>query len=158
VRRVHRSESTEDTMKTACLTLLALPAACAPDLPWRWEDAEGIDDFTQEECEGSIYDTGWESTVDATADDPGLHVVGDNLPFRCDQEVEGFYRMNGTQVAVLVQPVDMDPEKVAMCDCLYTVEAGIPEDPPASVTLYWRHDNQNEPNDPVLVGSVRVAR
>ncbi len=145
--------------RIAWLALLALLGGCdpdIPDLPWSWEDAEDIEDFTQDECEGSVYDDGWESTVDATADDPGLRVVGDSMPFRCDQEVEGFYRVSGSQVGVLIQPVDMDPDKVAGCDCLYRVEAGIPADPPATVTLYWRHDNQNDENDPVLVGSVEV--
>ena len=147
------------------LTLPALLAGCEPDLPEGWEDAVAVDDFTQEECDGSPMDTGWESTVSATAVDPGIRVVGDNLPFRCEQEVEGFYRAEFLdsdpmkhEVAILVQPVDMDPRSVAMCDCLYRVEASVPEAPPAKVYLYRRWDNINDPNDPVLVGSIEVAR
>ncbi|MBN1337304.1 MAG: hypothetical protein JXB39_15200 [Deltaproteobacteria bacterium] len=143
-------------MKIVYVTLLGLLVACAPDLPAGWEDAEGIEDFTQDECGGSPYDTGWESTVEANADNPGLRVVGDDLHFRCEQDVEGFYRVDGTAVDVLVQPVDMNPGLVAGCDCLYRVEASIPEEPPATVTLYRRWDNLNDENDPVLVGSVEV--
>ena len=37
------------------------------------------------------------------------------------------------------------------------LEAGVPEDPRATVTLYRRgHHEQGEPDDPVLVGSVEV--
>ena len=143
-------------MRIAYLTALVLLAGCAPDLPEEWEDARHIDDFTQEECDGSPMDTGWESTVSASVGTPGLRVVGDNLPFRCEQEVEGFYRVDGDAVDILVQPVNMDPRSVANCDCLYKVEAGIPEDPPATVTLYRRWDSINDENNPVMVGTVEV--
>ena len=137
--------------------LLALPlAGCGPDLPEGWEDADGINDFTQNECEGSAYDTAEVASVAANADDPGLRVVGDDLPFRCEQEVEGFYRVDGDAVDILVQPVNMDPRSVANCDCLYKVEAGIPEDPPTTVTLYRRWDSINDENNPVMVGTVEV--
>ena len=137
--------------------LIVLLLACAPDLPSDWEDAEPVDDFSQEECDGSPMDTGWASTVSASAGGPGLRVVGDDLPFRCEQEVEGFYRTSGEAVDVLVQPVDMDPRSVAACDCLFRVRAGVPEDPPATVTLYRRWDNINDDNDPVLVGTAEVG-
>jgi len=37
------------------------------------------------------------------------------------------------------------------------VRAGVPEDPPATVTLYRRWDNINDDNDPVLVGTAEVG-
>ncbi len=147
--------------------LLALVGGCdlAADLPAGWEDARHIDDFTQGECDGYAGDTGEVPTVTATAD-AGLRVVGDNLTFPCSTEVEGFYRSETLdiypvvyQVSVLVQPVDMDPYAVAGCDCLYRVEAGIPEDPEsATVYLYTRQGSWTDENDPELVGSAADSR
>jgi hypothetical protein len=149
-------------MKTACLTLLALLGACDPaDLPAGWEDAETLDDFSWEESDsggGGCDDTACEATMSARAAAPGLRVTGEDLPFVGAEPVEGFYRRNGGQVDVLVQPVDMNPDWDSCIDVI-RIEAGIPEDPPATVTLYQRsHHGQGEPNDPVLVGSVGVAR
>lgn len=141
------------------MLVVLLLGACAlfgPDLPEGWEDAEAVDDFVQEDCDGSPYDTGWSEAMSAWAAEPGLRVAGDPLHFRCEQEVEAFYKVAGDAVDVLVQPRDMDPKVVAGCDCLYRVEAGIPEAPPATVTLYRRWDAINDPNDPVLVGSQAV--
>ncbi len=145
-------------MTIAWLAFLVLPSACGPDvdLPAGWEEAVWIEDFIQYECDGSPSTDDWVSTVIASAIQPGLRVIGDDLPFRCEQDVEGFYRVSGEAVDVLVQPVEMDPDEVARCDCLYRIEAGIPEAPPATVTLYRRWDNLNVPNRPVLVGSIRV--
>jgi len=150
--------------KIACLALLGLLVGCAPDLPEGWQDAESVDDFTQDECDdtGGTDPDEVETTVTATADDPGLRVVGEGVFFRCSQDVEGFFRTRGDAVDVLVQPVDMNPRSVAKCDCSYRIEAGIPEEPPATVNLYRRSDHhgqdEGEPNDPTLVGSAEVAR
>lgn len=136
--------------------MLLLLLACFADLPPGWEDARPIDDFAQSPCEGSPYDTGWSEAMSAWAEDPGLRVVGEPLHFRCEQDVEGFYRTGEGRVDLLVQPVRMRPKVVAGCDCLYRVEAGIPEAPPAEVSLYRRWDALNEPNDPVRVGTASV--
>ena len=116
--------------------ILAL-AAChwGADLPAGWEDAESVDDFSQNRCKDDAYDTGAPEAMSATVGDPGIRVTGDPVHFRCDQEVEGFYKADTETVDVLVQPADMNPRSVAKCDCSYRVEAGIPEDPPATVTL-----------------------
>lgn len=148
--------------KLAVLVLTCPIAACGPavDLPEGWEGAVGIEDFIQYACDGSPSDDGWTSTVTATAIQPGLRVIGNDLPFRCEQEVEGYYRVDGEAVDLLVQPVDMDPEEVAACDCLVEVEAGVPEEPPATVSLYRRSDhygqNDDAPSVPEWIGSVDV--
>lgn len=135
--------------------LAALPlAACGPDLPEGWEDAEPIDDFVQRACEGDPY-AGTPATVTAQAADGAVDVVYDKAHFRCAQDVEGFYRADGAAVSVLVQPVDMDPEMVAKCDCLYTIEMGIPV-AAETVTVFRRWDNINDPNDPVEEGTATV--
>jgi hypothetical protein len=134
-------------------------AGCAlfgPDLPAGWEDAEPIEDLSQSPCDGSPYDTGWSEAMTAWEAAPGIRAAGDPLHFRCEQEVEGFYRQEGEALDVLIQPVDMHPEVVAGCDCLYRVEVGLPQAPPATVTLYRRWDGINDPNDPVRVGSAAV--
>ena len=146
-------------MKIAWLTLLGLLGGCDPaDLPEGWEDAEAVDDFSWDESDtgGGCGDTACEATMSAHAAPPGLRVTGEDLPFIGAEPVEGFYRRNGGQVDVLVQPVDMDPDEDS-CTNLIRIEAGVPEDPPATVTLYWRrHHEQGESAAPVLVGSVEV--
>lgn len=146
-------------MKRAVLALLLL-AACGPDLPEGWEDAEPVEDFTQDPCD----DTGGtppevEATVTASVADPGLRVVGDDVRFRCDQAVEAFYQADGETVDVLVQPRNMNPRTVARCDCFYRIEAGIPEASPATVRLYRRSDHyggDDGESAPSLVGTAEV--
>ncbi len=147
-------------MTIALVTLLALLGGCdPPDLPAGWEEAQALDDFSWEESDtggGGCDDTACEATMSARAAAPGLRVSGEDLPFVGAEPVEGFYRRNGGQVDVLVQPVDMDPEDDSCIDVI-RIEAGVPEDPPATVTLYRRsHHEQGEPDEPVLVGSVEV--
>jgi hypothetical protein len=78
--------------------------------------------------------------------------------FRCEQSVEGFLRESGSAVDLLVQPIDMNPTSVAMCDCLYEIVMIVK--PLAAgqhdVTLYRRWDAINEPNDPVLIGTAQA--
>jgi hypothetical protein len=143
------------------LALLVLLGACEPDLPDGWEDAVAVDDFTQDDCDDTGGDPpDLETTVTASEDEPGLRVVGNNVQFRCAQDVEGFYQRSGEAVDVLVQPVDMNPESVLKCDCYYRIEAGIPEEPPATVSLYRRWDlhgqHDGETTLPVLLGTVEV--
>jgi len=141
------------------------PAACEPGRvgTWDWEGAGGLDDFVQEECDGDVTDTGWASSVSARAEAPGLRVVGEDLTFGCGEDVEGFYRRDHERVVVLVQPVDLHPKWEAGCTCRYRVEAGVPEDPPAAVSLYERghgspagHPEFQAPDEPELVGCVEV--
>lgn len=130
-------------------------AACAPDLPAGWEGAEPVEDLVQRECAGSPYDTGVEPTVTSALDDP-LLVSATAVPFRCAQDVEGFWRQVGPIVDVLVQPIDMDPREVAGCDCLYDLEVtvGSPDPDTTEVVLWRRGDNWNDPNGPEEVGHV----
>lgn len=134
--------------------MLIFLLGCGPDLPEGWEDAEPIADFAQTDCGESPYD-GYEVLLSATAAGGGVDLVYDHAHFRCEQEVEGFYRVDGDRLSVLVQPVDMHPSVVAACDCLYTVTMGLPETG-AEVEVWRRWDDINDPNDPVSVGTVTV--
>lgn len=127
-----------------------LLAACA-DLPEGWEDAERIADFSQSPCSGDPYE-GPEATVTTSVDDGATAFVYDAAQFRCSQDVEGFARIDGDVLGVLVQPVDMNPSSIAKCDCLYRLEFTVPEwDGAWEVWRRW--DAINDPNDPELVAT-----
>lgn len=142
-------------MRTAGILLVLV--GCT-DLPEGWEDAEPIDDFYQRACgDGDPYAEESNERVEAEGTPDVISVDYLEAHFRCAQSVEGFFKVNGDAVDVLVQPVDMDPSSVAACDCLYDIYMTLPVEPPASLTLYRRWDNLNDPNDPVEIGSVEVA-
>ncbi len=148
-------------MTRPIIAAIMLLTACRADLPDGWDEAVAVDDFTQDECD----DTGGtppdvEATMDAYEDEPGVRVMGEDLSFRCSQDVEGFYKSDGESVEVLVQPVNMNPRSVTKCDCSYHVEAGIPEEAPIKVSLYRRGDHYggDDPatNLPTLIGTIEV--
>jgi hypothetical protein len=148
-----------DTMRWIRLATMVLAISlrgCTEGLPPGWEDAEPIEDFHQRECSGDPYGASHERVeAESTADAIGVDYL--EAHFRCEQKVEGFFKTRGAHVEVLVQPVDMDPSAVAACDCLYDIRMTVPVEAPVSLTLFRRWDNQNEPNDPVEIGSVDVA-
>ena len=142
-------------MRRRALCLLVGLAACGPDVPDGWEDAEPVDALTQSACEGSPYEDHDERVEgDLTASPVELSLKEGH--FRCEQEVEAFHRRIGDWLEVLVQPVDMDPRIVAACDCLYDIDMEITVGgaPLVEATIYRRWDDLNEPNDPVAVGSI----
>ncbi len=146
-------------MRIAFMALLVLVSACGnpPDLPMGWEDAVAIDDLTQTWC-GGFWGYDHSPSVSATSCHLGLRVVGNDLWFGCSEEVEGFFRRDGVLVGVLVQPAGMDPRVPPPCECYIGVEAEIPEDPPATVSLYTRSGNYEEDNRPIFIGSDEVVR
>ncbi|AUX34148.1 hypothetical protein SOCE836_063160 [Sorangium cellulosum] len=137
---------------------MLLAVGCGADLPEGWEDAEAIEGLTQSECTASAYDTTVKETLAATPERGAVHIDYGAGHFRCAQEVEGFVRIAGGKVGVLVQPVDMDPSAVAGCDCRYDIGMTIKglSKGAVAVDLYRRWDNLNEPNDPVKIGSAEV--
>ena len=144
------------------MLIFAMLTACNLDLPNGWEDAKPVDDLQQAACAGSPYgdtgDTG-EGTgerVEASASGDGVAVSYLEAHFRCAQDVAGWYRSADGEVDALVQPRDMNPRSVAGCDCLYNITFSVPVATPTTLTLYRRWDNINDPNDPVLIGSVDV--
>jgi len=160
--------------KHAWLLIPVLALGCAPgkdddgnggpaDLPSGWGSADRISDLTQTECEGDPYgDTGsgdYDERGTFTAGVGSLEVVYDDAHFRCAQDVEGFARRSGRTLDVLVQPIDMDPDPVAGCDCLYTVTMEITDLPAGdyAVSLSRRWDNINDDNDPVLIATDTVT-
>lgn len=126
--------------------------AATSDLPAGWEDAQRVEKLVQMTCGGS--------GLDDTPESLSLGVPGSELPvtyqhahFRCVQPVEAFVRERDAALHVLVQPVDMDPDAVAGCDCRYTIQMQLPLDSEAhSISLFRRWDNLNSPNLPVHIG------
>jgi hypothetical protein len=79
--------------------------------------------------------------------------------FRCDQRVTAFAKVTGSNVDVLVQPVDMSPSAVAKCDCLYNIAFEVPRLAAGTyeVTIHRRWDQRHSPSEPVRIGSARVG-
>lgn len=140
------------------LMALLLVGCGGADLPEGWEDAEAIEGLTQSECKASAYDMTVKEALVATPERGAIHLEYLAAHFRCAQEVEGFVRIAGGRVDVLVQPADMDPGSVAACDCRYDIGMAIKglSKGAVAVDLYRRWDNLNEPNAPVKVGSAEV--
>ena len=124
---------------------------CAEDLPPGWEGAERVTKLTQSECKGNSFES--ESSATFHPAKRKLTLEYDHAHFRCQQEVEGFYKDGGGMLEVLVQPVDMDPGEVAACDCIYDIDIVIESLASGSrqAVLYRRGDNINVPNDPEVV-------
>lgn len=142
-------------MRLAPLGLLLL-SACGADLPAEWSTYEPVTSLTQSECDGNPYED-FDEHVEGDLGASPLEVGIREGHFRCEQEVEGFYRIVEGDIEVLVQPRDMDPSMVAACDCLYDIDMTVALDvdlAPGAVRVYRRWDNQNDPNEPVLVGEI----
>jgi hypothetical protein len=126
------------------MTVIVLAAAIGgcpepDDLPLGWESAFGAA-VTQGPCEGSAYDA-YTPTVAATGGVGEIVVEFDKVQFRCEQAVEAFVLPDAAGYRVLVQPVDMTPEHVVRCDCLYKVSVRFGA-PPGSyqITGFRRSD------------------
>lgn len=135
--------------------MLILLLACH-DLPEGWENAQPVEDFHQEECAGSAYDTGVVVSVDAQALGDATDLAVGSAHFRCAQEVEGFWRDASDGAEVLIQPVDMDPWGVAACDCLYDLSMTVPTRTDF-LRVFSRGDHQSGRDEPELIGSTEVG-
>jgi hypothetical protein len=129
-----------------------------PDLPKGWDDARSVHGFIQFACSGSAYEDN-EEQVEARGAEGQVLVEITDAHFRCAQDVEAFYKVDGGDLDVLVQPVDMDPDGVAGCDCLYELFVLVDhlDERDFDLTVYRRWDNINDDNDPVKIGSAEVS-
>jgi hypothetical protein len=118
-------------------------AADAADLPAGWEDASRIESFTQTQCKGPPYG-GPAAAVTAVGNAGSVALDYEHAAFRCNQDVEGYVRRSTGKLDILVQPVEMDPDSVAKCDCLYDIVADVPAEPGSyTVTVYHRGDSKS---------------
>lgn len=130
----------------------------AEDLPTGWAGALQVSDLIQVECATGTMDFANESATFTTGAS-SLAVAYEEAHFRCEQDVEGFYKIANDALDILVQPIDMHPDAVAGCDCPYGItftvkplEAGT-----LQATLYRRWDGLNTPNDPVEIATAQVT-
>jgi len=134
-----------------------LGACSSSDLPEGWGNAARAKNFVQEVCPSSGADFSNEH-ASFTGGTGSIGVDYQDAHFRCEQDVEGFFKAVGGTVDVLVQPIDMHPGSVAGCDCGYNITFTI--EPVSSgamqTTLYRRWDEQNSPNDPVEIATALV--
>jgi len=146
------------SLPIACVVVLgACSSGGSTDLPESWSGAASVKTLVQEECPGSdlmFSDEG----ASFTGGTRSIGVVYQDAHFRCEQKVEAFSKTAGDAVDILVQPIDMDPKAVAMCDCGYKITFTV--EPVAAgthtTTLYRRWDNITQPNDPVSITSASV--
>jgi hypothetical protein len=127
------------------------------DLPDGWNQAVRAKSFVQTACPGSdmLFS---DEAASFTGGAGNIGVAYKQAHFRCEQKVEGFWKGTGDSVDILVQPIDMYPAAVAMCDCGYDITFVVEPVSPGShlTTLYRRWDGMNNPNDPVLIESASV--
>ncbi len=140
----------------ACAFVLG--ACSSNDLPKGWENGARAKNFVQEVCPRSGVDFS-DERASFTGNTGSIGVDYQDAHFRCEQDVEGFFKTGGDTVDILVQPIDMHPASVAGCDCGYNitfivepVSAGTMQ-----TTLYRRWDGQSNPNDPVQVATALVS-
>ena len=127
------------------------------DLPQGWESADRVASFEQSVCGESPIGGPSESLEIATSAG-AVDVSYHHAHFRCGQAVEAFARTSTGGMDILVQPVDMNPEGVARCDCLYEITMSMPA--PAGqyeLTLYRRWDHKSGANEPHRVASQTVV-
>jgi len=127
-----------------------------PDLPAGWDGAVRATNFVQHDCAGSAL-AEHNERASFRPRDASLDILYEDAHFRCEQDVEGFYKNSGDTLDMLVQPVDMHPSSVTRCDCLYMITFTIPPFAGSRrATLFRRWDDLNEPNDPVEIASGTV--
>jgi hypothetical protein len=140
--------------------IASLLCACSSnhaDLPKGWGNASRVKSLVQEVCPGSDMSFSAEHAA-FTGAAGSIDVDYQDAHFRCEQDVEGFFKAGGTTVDILVQPIDMHPSAVAMCDCGYNITFVVEPVPAGNVetTLYRRWDSINNPNDPVPISAASV--
>lgn len=136
---------------------LAACSSASDDLPPGWEDVRPAKNLVQELCPGSMTFANESATLSGGTGNVGVDYR--NAHFRCEQDVEGFFKVGAGTVDLLVQPIDMHPSSVAACDCGYNITF-IAEPVPAGTmqaTLYRRWDAINSPNAPVPIASAEVV-
>jgi hypothetical protein len=140
--------------------LVLIGGACSSDsadLPQGWEGARHAKNLVQEVCPSSMDFSDEGAAFTGGAGNIGVDYR--QAHFRCEQDVEGFFKTAGGGVDILVQPIDMHPAAVAACDCGYNITFVVDPVPAGTMltTLYRRWDAINNPNDPVRIASAEVV-
>lgn len=127
------------------------------DLPSGWEDATRITNFFYDDC-SSGYDLDGYIEVEGGEDFVRVDVF--EMGFLCLQRLQGFQRIEGNTVDILIQPDDTDSEWVAACSCGYDLVIGV-EGAPAGdnveINVYSRGDDNSGRTEPELFDSATVS-
>ena len=150
-------------MRSFSFAVLALVAAgCGSpepevNLPEGWEEAARLTDFSQSDCDGDPGEGfGRTQDLDVTLSTGFAAVSWTNTVFRCDQPLEAYVRRTN-RVEVLVQPVEMNPEEPARCDCYYNLDFALNvTEADTEFAFYVRRDEAGGPSAPALVGELTV--
>lgn len=143
------------SMMILLLGLGAAMAACGtPDLPEGWQDAAAADEFVADEIGQTDYEDPEVGAVYISGNLDRLEVRY-HASFPCTEDLEGFQRIDGQDVDLLVQPTDLHPDAVAGSDCTFDVDLTVLglDDGTYHVRVY-RRDNElvDEDLEAVLVG------
>ena len=132
-------------------------SADSADLPQGWENARHAKNLVQDACTNSMDFS--DEGAELTGGTGNIGVDYRRAHFRCEQDVEGFFKIADGSVDILVQPIDMHPGAVTLCDCGYDITFLV--EPVAAgtiqATLYRRWDAINDPNDPVPIAAAEVV-
>jgi len=139
------------------VAVLAMACSSGPNLPEGWEEAELVNDFQQSECTGEPG-TGATEEINGVADATTMELSWTNTEFRCEQKVEAYLKRLGVTHELLVQPVEMEPDEVANCDCLYDLDAqwNISGDL-ESVRIFKRVDEFGGPSAPAQIAQLNLS-
>ncbi|MFT7521138.1 MAG: hypothetical protein ACI9MC_003289 [Kiritimatiellia bacterium] len=126
-----------------------------PDLPEGWEEATAIFDFTQSACAGDPLTDDVVQNVEGQALSGSVRFTWSHITFRCDQAVQGYVRRGEGVADVLVQPLDLEPDDIARCNCLYNLDMAFnTPSGPTDIGFWRRPDVLDGPNPPVQVLSI----
>ena len=111
-------------------------------LPETWDGAVLVKDFQQKTCnEDMIAVTDTPPKAIAKVSNGNLIISYPLAHFRCAHPVEALAKETDNEIAILIQPVEMNPLFVAKCDCGYNLVATIPNINPQKVVLFHRSDS-----------------
>lgn len=99
----------------------------------------------QEECSGSPYNPEEKKLEKGTFEVDGkkIKLVYTKAHFRCVQKVHVKFSKKDNKITFTAQPIDMNPDAVAACDCLYNITASSDDLPSGTyeVELIRKWDN-----------------
>ena len=158
-KRVRRSATIPTTSAVIGVLFLMVPGCLALVLPEGWEEAIQADSFRWEEL-GTVDSVEWAGfgTMQLFGNYDSIDVnYQDSFP--CTEQLRAFVRVDGEQIDLLVQPVDLHPSAVAGSNCVMemTVHAPDLEQGRYSIALYRRDNDVVDPDMAVrLVDEDRV--
>ena len=127
--------------------LVGLVACGVLELPDGWEEAVPATDFESIEQGAADYDDPELGAVYISGNVDRLE-VSHLASFPCTESLEGFQRVEGTQVDLLIQPMDLHPNAVAGSDCAVDIDFAILDldEGTYHVSLYRRDNDQVDPD------------